>query len=102
MSKQHAITAVIYDKKGRVLSIGNNNYFKSHPLQAHHASAVGQEYKVFLHAEVHAITKCRDVSLAHRIRVFRYNANGQPVNATPCAICRSAITSTSIKIIEHT
>ena len=36
------ITAVIYDKRGRVLSIGKNQYLKTHPLQAKHAHAVGQ------------------------------------------------------------
>jgi hypothetical protein len=33
MTKRQAITAIITDKKGRVLSIGQNSYSKTHPLQ---------------------------------------------------------------------
>jgi tRNA(Arg) A34 adenosine deaminase TadA len=99
---RQAITAIIYDKKGRVLSIGQNNYLKSHPLQAHHADAVGEPYKIFLHSEIHAITRCPDISKAYRISVFRYGKDGRPMLAAPCPICRSAIAATPIKIIEHT
>lgn len=102
MSQHHHVTAIIYDKKGRVLSIGNNSYIKTHPLQAHHANQVGQYHKIYLHAEIHAITRCRDITLAHRIEVFRYNKAGQPVTAAPCEVCQSALKATSIKIIKHT
>lgn len=58
MAKQQ-ITAIIYDRKGEVLSIGQNSYVKTHPLQAKHAEKVGLPYKQFLHAEIHAITRCK-------------------------------------------
>jgi tRNA(Arg) A34 adenosine deaminase TadA len=99
---QQQITAIIYDKRGRVLAVGQNSYIKTHPMQALHAHKVGQHHKVFLHAEVHAITRCADISLAHAIRVFRYNKAGQPVTAAPCVVCQSAIAATPIKVIEHT
>jgi len=102
MSKKHKVTAIIYDRKGTVLSIGQNNYVKSHPLQAHHAAIVGQDYKIFLHAEIHAITRCANIAKAHSISIFRYNENGDPVLAKPCAICTSAIKATNIKKITHT
>jgi tRNA(Arg) A34 adenosine deaminase TadA len=100
--KRFAITAVIYDRKGRVLSTGQNSYVKTHPLQAKHAAKVGEYYKVFLHSEVHAITRCKDISKAFRIGIFRYDEAGNPVSAKPCKICLSAIKSTNIQIIEHT
>lgn len=99
---KHHVTAIIYDKRGRVLSVGQNSYVKTHPLQARHANMVGLRDKVFLHAEVHAIVKCRDISLAHTISVFRYNKAGQPVKAAPCQVCMSAISHTPIKHIQHT
>ena len=99
---RHDLTAILYDKRGRVLSIGQNNYIKSHTLQAHHAALVGEPYKIFIHAEIHAITRCPDINKAHRIAVFRYAKDGRPMMAAPCAICRSAISATPIKIIEHT
>jgi tRNA(Arg) A34 adenosine deaminase TadA len=71
-------------------------------MQAFHAKKVGEPYKQYLHAEVHAIVKCPDISKAHRIFVSRWNKNGDTMNAAPCPICMSAIKSTPIKVIEHT
>ena len=101
MVKQQ-ITAIIYDRKGNVLSIGQNSYVKTHPLQAKHTRKVGEPYKQFLHAEVHAITKCKQLNKAYRIFISRYSKDGQPANATPCPVCMSAILATNIRVIEHT
>ena len=102
MTRHQELTAIIYDKRGRVLSIGKNDFIKTHPLQKKHAVQVGQPYKEFLHAEVAAIIKCRDLSKAHKIKVFRFGADGNPALAKPCAICCSAIEAAGIKYIEHT
>ena len=61
MSKKYAVTAIIYDRKGNVLSMGNNSYIKTHPMQAKYANQVNEPHKVFLHAEIHAIIKCKDI-----------------------------------------
>lgn len=102
MSKKYTVTAIIYDKRGAVLSIGNNSYVKTHPLQAHYANKVNEPHKVFLHAEIHAIIKCKNISKAHRIVIFRYKEDGTPANAKPCLICQAALSQTNIKYIEHT
>ena len=102
MCKKHHVTAIIFDKRGRPLSIGQNSYIKTHPLQLKMAEKVGLPEKKFVHAEVHSIIKCRDLSKAHKIVVMRYNKNGEPVNAKPCKICEQAIALTPIKVIEHT
>ena len=102
MTTKQTITAIIYDRKGRVLSVGQNSYIKTHPLQALHAHKVGQEHKIFLHAEVAAITRCPDLSKAHKILVTRYDKKGKPVLAKPCPVCMSAIGATPIQHIEHT
>jgi tRNA(Arg) A34 adenosine deaminase TadA len=99
---QHNITAFIYDKRGRILSMGKNSYVKTHPLQAKYARHCGDEHKDFLHAEIHAISRCNDISKAHRILVMRYNNQGMPMLAKPCKICQHAISLTPIKIIDHT
>lgn len=96
------ITAIIYDKRGRVLSIGKNSYIKTHPLQHLHSHKVGLPHKQFLHAEIHAIAKCRNLDKAHRIVVMRYGKDGTPQNAKPCLVCQSAITEAGIPNIEHT
>lgn len=102
MNARQQITAVIFDKRGRVLSIGQNSYVKTHPLQAHYASKVGLDQKIYLHAEIHAITRCPDLSRAHRILITRYGRNGKPALAKPCPVCQTAIEATPIKIVEHT
>jgi len=102
MSQQQHIAAFIYDKRGRVISIGQNSYIKTHPLQARHANKVGEEHKIFLHAEIAAISKCKDLTKAHRLVIIRYDRHGNPAMAKPCKVCQSAIAATSIKIIEHT
>lgn len=103
MSKQRFdLTAIIYDKRGRVLSIGKNSYVKTHPLQHKHASRVGLPDKQFLHAEIHAISRCRNLERAHRIVVTRFGARGEPKTAKPCPVCESAIKAAGIKYVEHT
>ena len=103
MSRQVNITAIIYDRKGKILSIGKNSYVKTHTLQARYAKKVGKEEAIYLHAEIHAITKCANLKDAYRISVFRYDAHGNPVNSKPCQICEAAIRElTNISVIEHT
>lgn len=99
---RQALTAVIYDKRGKVISVGQNSYVKTHPLQALHAVKAGMPDKQFLHAEIHAIVKCKDLSRAHKIFVSRWDKKGRPALAKPCPVCMSAIESAGIEIIEHT
>jgi deoxycytidylate deaminase len=102
MTVQQNITAIIFDKKGKVLSIGKNSYTKTHTKQAKLAQSVGLPDKIYLHAEVDAIIKCRkqDLDRAYRIFVFRTNSEGRYLNAKPCLICQKAIEQTNIKQIH--
>jgi tRNA(Arg) A34 adenosine deaminase TadA len=102
MSSLQDITAIIYDRKGRVLSIGKNSYIKTHPLQAKYANKVGLPEKQYLHAEIAAIVKCRDLAKAHKIEVLRVGRDGSFLLAKPCPVCQSAIKASGIKHIEHT
>ena len=100
--RHYDLTAIIYDKRGRILSIGKNSYVKTHPKQAHHAKRVGKEKGIFLHAEMDAIIKCRDISKAYKMSIFRYSKDGKPLPACPCPICNDGIKTTPIKVIEYT
>ncbi len=102
MTTRHALTAVIYDKRGRVISVGQNSYVKTHPLQAKHAAEVGMPDKQYLHAEIHAIVRCKDLSRAHKIFVSRWDKKGRPALAKPCPVCMSAIEAAGIQVVEHT
>lgn len=95
------IKAMIFDKRGKVLSVGENDYLKSHPYMKELAEKQGMPYKIFLHAEVAAILKCHDLTKAHRILVTRVSKAGKLQLAKPCRICQSAIAAAGIKIIEH-
>lgn len=96
------ITAIIYDKRGKVLSIGKNSYVKTHPYQAKMAQKVGLPDKQFLHAEIHAIVRCKQLEKAHKIVIMRFDKGGCGKNAAPCPVCQSAIEAAGIKVIEHT
>lgn len=98
---KHSLKAIIFDKKGKVLSIGYNNYLKTHPYMAKLSAKQGMPQKIFLHAEVSAILKCHDLSKAHKILVTRIGKSGELLLAKPCKICQSAILAAGIKIIEH-
>lgn len=100
---KHNISAVIFDKRGRPLSIGRNSYEKTHPLQARAAAEAGEPYKVFLHAEVAALVRLSDSDKkkAHKMVVFRYNKQGEPMLARPCKVCQRVINQFSL-LVEHT
>lgn len=97
------VTAIIYDKRGRILSLGKNSYVKTHTLQGEYARKAKDPERIYLHAEIAAIVKCRDLSRAHRILVLRFGKNGEPRLAKPCKICSLAIEElTPIKKVEYT
>ncbi len=96
------ITAIIYDKHGKALSMGKNSYTKTHPIMLKHGTKVGRPQKIYLHAEVDAILKCRNINKAHKMVIHRYDKAGNPVSAKPCPVCMSVIALTPIEIIEHT
>lgn len=98
---RYQITAILFDKKGRPLSVGRNSYTKTHPLMARESAKHGEPYKVFLHAEIDAIVRCKDMSKASRIVVMRFDAHGLPVNAKPCRICQGLLSTYNLRI-EHT
>ena len=102
MSVKQVITAFIYDKRGRVISVGHNSYVKTHTLQALHAHKVGEPHRQFLHAEIAAIARCKDLTRAHRMFVTRFGRDGKPALAKPCSICESALRAANITIVEHT
>lgn len=100
--KQFEIKATIYNKRGHVISEGTNSYLKTHPLQGQLAKQVGRPDAVYLHAEIAALVKLKDWRRAHKIYIERYDANGDPVLAKPCAMCQIALEKAGISVIEYT
>ena len=99
--KRYIITAKCFDKKGRLLSIGMNDYKKSHPIQSYYAKLVGLSEKIYLHAEIQALLRAGDKKV-YKIVVERYDYQGKPVNAEPCPICKAAIKAWGVTKVEFT
>lgn len=100
MSKQHEITALAYDKRGKLLAVGRNSYVRTHPLQAHYGRKSGRPQAVFIHAELAALVKAR--APVHKLVIMRFHRNGTPALAKPCRGCELAIKDFKVKIVEHT
>ena len=100
--KRFELQATCYDKKGKVLSTGKNNYSKSHPLMLHLAKLAGEsEEKIYLHAELKAVLSAgsRDVA---SILVERYDSHGNPRLAKPCKTCQQMLKAFGVQEIRYT
>lgn len=102
MSKaRYVITATCFDAKGRVIATANNNYSKSHPIQAHFAKLAGEPYKICLHAEIQALLRTRDKPV-DTLLVQRFDKSGNPRLAMPCKTCQTAIIAYGVKKVIYT
>lgn len=99
--RKHVIKATIFDKKGRVLSVGYNSYERTHPKMKKLACKVNLPHKEFLHAEVSALIKVKS-GKPYKILVERYDSKGRPKMAAPCPVCQLAIKQAGIKFVEYT
>jgi tRNA(Arg) A34 adenosine deaminase TadA len=98
---KHHLKATVYDKKGRVLAVGENSYEKTHPKMACLAKKTNKPDRIYLHAEIAALVKVRS-GTPYKIFVERYDSKGNPKLAAPCPICMMAIKEAGIKRIEYT
>lgn len=93
------VGCVITDRHNHILSMATNQY-KTHPIQYHYASRVGEPRKISLHAEISAIIRAG--GNPRKIYVARLGAGGTSLKSTPCPICQLAIEEAGIKEIYHT
>lgn len=100
-SPKPVVTATVYDKRNRVLAVGTNSYVKTHPLMKTLGILCKTPNKEYLHAEIAALLKCKR-GVPYKIKVERYDSEGNPRNAKPCPICMLAIKQAHIKIVEYT
>lgn len=100
-NRNYYIKAIIYDKRKRIISIGENSYIKTHPYMAKLSKKHNDPEKIYIHAEIAAIIKCKDLKKAHTITVIRVNSLGQLRLAKPCPMCMEAIEIAGIKNINY-
>ena len=101
MSKRQEVTAIAYNKRGRVLSIGKNSYVVTHTLQAKYANRAGMPESVYIHAEIDALVKARGQQV-YAVLVMRHGSDGKPANAKPCKICQLALKDFGVTRVRHT
>lgn len=90
----HKIGAVVV-KKGKILGLGVNNPFKTHPKSTNPFKTV--------HAELDAILDCDPNELrGATIYVYREHKNGQPACSKPCPHCHELIMRCGIKKVCYT
>ena len=96
-SKKKVGALLVY--KNKVVTQAVNQDTKSHPLQARLADMVGLGEKIYLHAEIAALVKCR--SEVDTIVVARLGGHyGDELrNAKPCPICSLALEQAGIQNI---
>lgn len=96
-----SICTTAFDKKGRVVCTGQNEYTKSHPWQKHLSIKAGMsEERVFYHSEVKALLTAKNLKKkVHTLKVERYDCNGNPRLAMPCPSCMIAIHLTGVNVL---
>lgn len=94
------VASFIVNKKGHVVSVGYNSITKTHPLQAKYATMSNRPMKVYLHAEIGALVKCRD-SAPDTLYVARVWKDGTPSLAKPCKLCSLAIKESGVKRVVY-
>jgi tRNA(Arg) A34 adenosine deaminase TadA len=85
--------------KNKVIVSATNLETKSHPIQARFAKRVGLDPKIYLHAEIAALVKCREE--CDTIIVARVNPQGKIRNSKPCPICSLALQEAGVKNIHY-
>jgi len=99
-NKKQRLCAIVTDKRGHILNIGFNSYNKTSTTQAYYADKVGLSNKIYVHAEIGALTNLQ--GKPETIYVARINRKNEPVPASPCPICQMAIADAGIKEIITT
>lgn len=87
-------------KKNNIIAEATNLEKKTHPIQARWAQRAGLHEKIYLHAEIAALVKCRDD--ADTIIVARINSEGKLRNAKPCPVCTMALKEAGIHNVHYT
>lgn len=104
MRKKYQIVTTAYDKRGRIIARGFNQYQKSNTWQKELSVKAGMsDERIFIHSEVDCLIKVRNLrKSAYSLKIERYDANGNPKTAFPCPSCQLAIKISGVKIVYFT
>jgi deoxycytidylate deaminase len=100
--KRYEIVATCFDRKGKVLGTGVNDYSRSHPLAKHFAIVAGEsEQKDKVHAELAAVLASGRKNI-YSIFVQRFHNDGTMAIAAPCPTCKAMLKGFGVKIVRYT
>lgn len=100
--KKYEIVATAFDKRGRPLSTGVNQYNRSHPIQKHFSLKAGlSEERIYLHAEVSCMLQAGKKQI-DTVFVQRFHNNGDMANAHPCPSCVQALKAFGVRMVRYT
>lgn len=102
MRKKYEIISTAFDKRGRPIGSGVNQYNRSHPLQKYFSIKAGMsDERIYLHAEVACILQAGKKSI-DSVFVQRFHNNGEMANAHPCPSCIEALKAYGVRMIRYT
>ena len=102
MRKKYEITATAFDKRGRPIGTGVNQYNRSHPLQKYFSVKAGlSDERIYLHAEVAAILQAGKKGV-DSLFIQRFHNNGEMANAHPCKSCIEALKAFGVRMVRYT
>lgn len=99
MNVRQGHTAIVRDKKGRILAVGFNSYHKTHPLMARYSARTTNPCRIYIHAELDALLKARRRGVIHSLHVVRMDKRGNEMLSKPCPSCQVAIKDFKVKVV---
>jgi len=99
-TKKYWVIAASLDHHNNIISIGENSYQKTHPMQSRLSLKCGNRNREYLHAEIASLVKNRNKP--ESIMIVRITSTGLVRIARPCNICNLAIRESGIRYIHFT
>lgn len=99
--KRYEIISTTFDKRGRPIATGVNDYKKSNPLMKTFAKLAGEsDQKIWVHSEMNAVLKSkhRDID---SILVQRFDSYGNAKLAKPCKTCTQMLKAFGIRVVRY-
>jgi len=91
--KHYSLTALLA-YNNRKLGEGFNNYDTTHPMQLKFSNR--GENRQFIHAEIHVLTKTRNIPVGSKLYIARPKCDKSWGNSRPCAGCMVALAKNNV------
>lgn len=88
--------------RNKVVATATNIETKTHPIQARFAERVGLHEKIFLHAEIAALVKCREECDTIVVARLGGHNHDELRMAKPCPVCALALKEAGIDKVHYT